>query len=301
MGLELAKILYTLHATVYVGARSLERFGPAAEVIRQECPESKGALKPFIADLSSLATIRPAVDAFLGEEHRLDVLFLNAGVMTPPPGSKTKDGHDMKFGTNCLSSFLLITLLTPIMSRVSTHFCHPNSSIRVISVASLFSINTPSGGVHFETSETSSGPKQLKGMDHYMQTKSGLYFLSREFSRRQLRPQTDENGMPNRNPAGVLHITLNPGLMKTELQRHAPTPVRSIMGAVFKSPKYGAYTELYAGLSPDVKDGDFVIPWGRKGQVPEHLRESLKEGKAGEKSVSARFYEWCEEQVRPFI
>ena len=67
------------------------------------------------------------------------------------------------------------------------------------------------------------------------------------------------------------------------------------MDVLSKGPKYGAYTELYAGLAPVVKDGDFVMPWGRKGIVPAYIVEStmVKDGT----SVSARFYEWCEEQV----
>lgn len=218
--------------------------------------------------------------------------------MTPPAGSKTADGFDLEMGVHCLAGFLLVSLLQPILSNTASHFCHPNTSIRVVYVSSLLNLSTPNGGV-----QLSSGvPKQLSGMQHYMQTKAGIYFLAQEFSRRQKEkgPGTDEQGLETRNPAGVLHVALNPGLMKTELQRHAPPPMRGIMGAVFKGPKYGAYTELYAGLAPDVKDGDFVIPWGRKGCVPDHIRGSTG-AKAGEKSVSARFYEWCQEQAKPFM
>jgi hypothetical protein len=48
-----------------------------------------------------------------------------------------------------------------------------------------------------------------------------------------------------------------------------------------------------------MRDGDFVVPWGRKGIVPAYIMESTmaKEGM----SVSARFYEWCEEQVTSFM
>jgi retinol dehydrogenase-12 len=91
IGLALAKILYTLHATVYIGARSQSSYTTAFETIASSYPDSKGVLKPFIADLASLKTIKPAVDVFLKEEFKLDVLFLNAGIMTPPPGSRTED------------------------------------------------------------------------------------------------------------------------------------------------------------------------------------------------------------------
>lgn len=306
-GLALAKILYGLNATIYLGARSQSRYDTAISDIKSHCPHSKGTLQPFIADLSSLQTIKPAVTAFLAQSYRLDVLFLNAGVMTPPPNSKTADGYDLELGTNCLASFLLVQLLLPIMETTASHFCHPNPSIRIAWVSSLLNISTPSGGVQFDAA--TGAPKQLKAMENYMQSKAGVYLLAQEFALRQSQSKSQSeasessaaNEMKHGNPHGVLHVLLNPGFMKTELQRHAPPPMRAVMSTVFKGPKYGAYTELYAGLAPNVKSGDFVIPWGRKGDVPCHLKESTKAGKEGEKSVSAKFYEWCEEQVRPFI
>ena len=302
VGLELAKKLYRLHATVYIGARSAARCDEGISVIKMAVPESKGALKPFVADLADLSTIKAAVQEFLKNEHRLDVLFLNAGVMTPPPNSKTPQGHDLELGTNCLASFLLVSLLQPIMHNVASHFCHPNQSIRVVWVSSLLNMSTPHGGVQLDSNGV---PKQLKAMENYMQTKAGVYLLAHEFSQRQHQSSssapstTTPNESSHGNPHSIQNITLNPGLMKTELQRHVPAPGRVIMGAVFKGPEYGALTELYGGLAPGLNDGDFVIPWGRKGSVPEHIVESTKA--VDGKSVSGQFYDWCSEQVKPFM
>jgi NAD(P)-dependent dehydrogenase (short-subunit alcohol dehydrogenase family) len=302
VGLELAKILYRLNATVYVGARSTSRCDEGISNIKIAVPSSKGNLKPFVADLANLSTIKPAVDLFLSQEYRLDVLFLNAGVMTPPPNSKTPQGVDLELGTNCLSSFLLVSLLQPIMHNVASHFCHPNQSIRVVWVASLLNMSTPDGGVQLDDNGV---PKQFKGMDNYMQSKAGVYLLAHEFSRRQKHtlPSATTSTAPNEsnhgNPHSIQHITLNPGLMKTELQRHVPAPGRVLMGAIFKGPEYGALTELYAGLAPGVNDGDFVIPWGRKGEVPAHIVESTKD--LDGKSVSSQFWEWCAAQTKPFM
>jgi retinol dehydrogenase-12 len=194
------------------------------------------------------------------------------------------------------------------MQSVSTHFCHPNTSVRVIWVSALLNLSTPQGGVQLIPSvsttspATSWTPKQFSGMQQHMQTKAGVYLLAQEFSRRPPPlPSGSHSPALRQNPHNVLHVAVNPGFVKTNLHRHAALPLRGIMGAVFKSPKYGAYTELYAGLAPGVKQGDFIIPWGRKGCVPEHLSASLEVGDEGLKSVSARFYEWCEEQVKPFM
>jgi NAD(P)-dependent dehydrogenase (short-subunit alcohol dehydrogenase family) len=307
VGFSLATILYSLNATVYIGGRSSSRCEEAITTIKDTIPTSKGNLKPFIADLANLTTIKPAVTTFLSQEDRLDVLFLNAGIMTPPASSKTVQGYDLELGVNCLSSFLLVQLLQPTMADVARHFCHPNQSIRVVWVSSLLNFSTPDGGVQLDDAGV---PKQLEGMANYMLTKAGAYLLAHEFAaRNKLAGKADPKASTvggsadearSSNPFGVLHVSLNPGLMKTELQRHAPPPMRGVMSAVFKGPKAGAYTELYAGLAPGVESGDYVIPWGRKGSAPAHVVQSTK-GENGEFSVSKRFYEWCEQQVQPFV
>lgn len=61
------------------------------------------------------------------------------------------------------------------------------------------------------------------------------------------------------------------------------------------APVYGAYTELFAGLAPEagnIKEGEWVIPWGR---VVEVRKDLLTEGKA------QPFWEWSEKQVESYV
>jgi retinol dehydrogenase 12 len=99
VGLELAKILYLAGGTVHVACRSSARCEEAIEAVigqtqgakaKGEGPKSKGRLEKMIIDLSDLATVKPAVQAFLKKEGRLDVLVHNAAVMEPLPNSKDK-------------------------------------------------------------------------------------------------------------------------------------------------------------------------------------------------------------------
>ncbi|KAF2183638.1 NAD(P)-binding protein [Zopfia rhizophila CBS 207.26] len=284
VGLELAKILYAKNGIVYVAARSSKRANAAIEVISQAIKESKGALNAMVLDLADLKTIQPAVRQFQAQQSRLDVLFLNAGVMTPPANSKTVDGHDLELGTNCLGSFLLTRLLEPTLKATVSAPGTPSRGVRVVWVSSFLNLGTPAGGVQFDDK---GNPVQLKAMDNYMQSKAGIYLLAHEFAQK-------------RADDGVLHVCLNPGLMKTELQRHGPPPMRLIMGAVLKGPKYGAYTELYAGLSSDVNNGGYYIPWGRRGFAPDHVEASCKPS-GGKASISSRFFDWCEGEVSKFL
>ncbi len=90
VGFELAKILYSKGGTVYIAARSTKRATEAISRIESQELKSTGSLKPMIINLADLSTMKPAIEAFLKQETRLDVLVHNAGIMEPPAGSKTK-------------------------------------------------------------------------------------------------------------------------------------------------------------------------------------------------------------------
>ena len=108
---ELAANLYNLHATVYLNTASITLYDETINSIKAKSPTSKGTLKPFIADLSNLQTIKPAVEAFQNDEYRLDVLFLNPSGVAPQEKRKTVNDYDFEIGTTCLASFLLVFLL----------------------------------------------------------------------------------------------------------------------------------------------------------------------------------------------
>lgn len=284
VGLELAKLLYSKNGSVYVAARSQKRAQEGIDAIKKSVTKSRGSLGSVVVDLADLSTIKLGVEQFTRQQPRLDALFLNAGVMTPPAGSKTTQGHDLELGVHCLAGFLLAKLLEPTLTATAALPDTPRGSVRVVWVSSLLNLGTPPGGVAFDSQGK---PVQLKAMDNYMQSKAGMYLLSHEFSVRK-------------NGTGVSHVCLHPGLMKTELQRYGPPPMKLIMGAVFKGPRYGAYTELYAGLSPDVKNGGYYIPWGRPGFAPPHVEASCK-SEGGKPSIASRFYEWCDSASASYV
>ncbi len=67
--------------------------------------------------------------------------------------------------------------------------------------------------------------------------------------------------------------------------------------------RYGAYTELFAALSPDVTpahSGSFILPWGRFGTVPDHIEESMKPPADGGKSLLEKFIAYCERATTAF-
>ncbi|KPI42426.1 putative oxido [Cyphellophora attinorum] len=188
IGAELARMLYTKHATVYLAARSQEKLEKAKAAIEAAVPQSEGRLELLLLDLSDLASIKRSAEDFLVREKSLHVLIHNAGVMIPPSGSKTKDGYDLEMGTNCLGPWLFNHHLLQLMMKTTAHRleegCSPEVARgRIIFAASSAILTAPAGGVVYD--KTSGAPKILpKPLDNYSQSKAANVFLAVEVARR---------------------------------------------------------------------------------------------------------------------
>ncbi|KAL2850724.1 hypothetical protein BJY01DRAFT_125756 [Aspergillus pseudoustus] len=289
VGFEAAAILYSKNATVYLAARSSEKATTAIAAIKgsAECAGSRGTLRFLSLDLSDLPSIKSSAQEVLQRETRLDILIHNAAVMRPPPGSTTSLGHDLEMGTNCLGPFTFNDLLLPLMRHTVANA--PKDSVRVVWLSSIIAFGVVRGGFVFD--DRTGSPAVLKdALENYMQSKVGNVFFASEMARRM---GTD----------GIISLSVNPGLMKTELQRHAPPIQSTIMGIVFKPPRYGAYSELFAALSSQItasQNGAFIIPWGRFGPIPHHIKQALSPKSEGGTGVAEKFWDWCEKETAAY-
>ena len=72
---------------------------------------------------------------------------------------------------------------------------------------------------------------------------------------------------------------------------------------ILYEPKYGAYTELYCGLSPDITmqhTGGYVIPWGRISKPRNDIVQAMKPLNEGGKNAAERFYKYCEKETSSY-
>lgn len=241
-------MLYYKHGRVYVAARSEEKALQAIEDIKAAAPDSKGELVFLHLDLADLRTIKASANQFLSKESRLDVLFNNAGVMVPDPSSRTAQGYEMQLGVNNVGTFMFTELLTPLI--VDTAKTAPENSVRVIWVASSAADapTAPTNGVDMDNLDYS---KDKSDMYKYMVSKGGNVLHSYEYSRRHASD-------------GIVSVALNPGNLNSDLWRTQGWAASAFLKAVFLHPvKNGAYTELFAGLSPKVTmkhPGDWSKP-----------------------------------------
>ncbi|UKZ79214.1 hypothetical protein TrVFT333_006964 [Trichoderma virens FT-333] len=253
IGLAVATALFHANATrVYLLGRS----------------DSAGETAFLHLDLSDLQSIKHTAEAFLSAETRLDVIWHNAGVMAPPEGSVSKQGHELSFATNVLGPFLLQQFLTPILLKTA------ESGL----------VLEASDGILWDDWALSS--PEFSGLNgrvqRYVQSKWANAILAVEMARRY--PQ-------------IVSSSFNPGAIKTDLTRHAPGILKSIQGFLSYPVRFGALTELQAGFGSEVAEynGCYLIPWGKVGSPIPKVVEGIEKRASGE-----RLWNLCDGLVKEF-
>ncbi|KAF6801064.1 short-chain dehydrogenase [Colletotrichum sojae] len=271
LGKELAKMLYEKNAKVYIAARSEDKSTSTIAEIKALHPHSRGQLIFLRLDLNDLSTIERSTREFLSKENRLDVLWNNAGVMTPPQGSKTAQGYELQLGVNALAPFLFTHFLRPALAAAG--------SARVIWVASSAAFFAPTPAIDFGNMDYA---KDESPMDKYARSKAGTILLATEFARRNAAD-------------GIFSISLDPGISLTDLQRTFTGFQKLVARIIAQEPKNCAYTELFAGLSPDVTEknsGGWIVPFGR-----------LEKGRVDiwDEELAKKYWEWTMGELRPYL
>ncbi|KAJ8591108.1 NAD(P)-binding protein [Rhizopogon salebrosus TDB-379] len=266
IGKETAKALLAHNAKVYVAARSQEKVEAAIKDLKNSTGKEAIFLK---LDLGDLKSVKAAAEEYLSKETKLDVLFNNAGVMVPPKDLLTMDGYDLQFGTNVLGHFYFTKLLLPTL--LATAKSAPDGKVRVITTSS--SAHTL-GGLNFNTFKDCPARKKLSIWELYGQSKTAPLELARRYG-----------------SEGIVSISLNPGNIKTDLQRHVSSFQRGVFNYFLYDVEYGALTQLYAGTVPEAVElnGKYLVPWARVGPT----RKDAQDPKIGE-----ALWGWLEEQVK---
>ena len=100
----------------------------------------------------------------------------------------------------------------------------------------------------------------------------------------------------------VLGVPLNPRNLRTDLFNQQGLLFRLQVLLMHYHPVKGAYTQLFAGLSPDlVKPGSYVLPWGRVGPICDDLQMAARPESVGGGDLTREFWDWSEKQVERFV
>lgn len=231
-------MLYSKNGKVYIAARSEERANKAIEEIRKVAPTSKGALVFLPLDLSDLTTIKASSQRFLVAEPKLHVLFNNAGVqvLDPLDKAKTKQGYEIHIGVNNVGTFLFTRFLTPLL--VATAKTELPNTVRVVWVSSSGTEFTAPNNIGIEIDNLDYHVEK-PAMVRYGLSKAGNWLQGVEMAKRYKKD-------------GVISIPLNPGNLASDLYREQGSVFKLVTKLILYPSVNGAYTELYAGLSPEI-------------------------------------------------
>ncbi|KAF8438352.1 hypothetical protein L210DRAFT_3543643 [Boletus edulis BED1] len=270
IGKETARVLLTKNAKVWITARDQSK----GEATLKELKDVTGKdANLIIVNLANLKNIKGAAEEFNSKETQLNVLFNNAGVMVPPIDMLTDDGYDLQFGTNVLGHFYFTKLVLPALLSTAK-----SSSDGIARIVNTSSNGHWFAGLNYDTMKDSPERRRASPWQLYGQSKSGNIIFASELSRRY-------------GDQGIVSTSLNPGGIKTDLQRHMGSFFQWISPYYLYDVSYGAITQLYAGTTPDGKslNGKYLIPWARIGNPRPDTQDS---------EVGKKLWEYLEEQVK---
>ncbi|KAI1199184.1 hypothetical protein F5X97DRAFT_341765 [Nemania serpens] len=198
-------------------------------------------------------------------------------------------------GMRCVGALLFTELLRPFLrSAASDGATRPGSTRGLWLTSNLIDTTAPFNGVEFAQPEHG----YLDGPQNYAASKAGTWILARELGRRY-----------GHGADGIVSLAVNPGVARAGSYAGTSWAVMAVLNiALMHDTIYGAYTELYAGLSPDIRPEDqagLILPWGRIGSVELAWRQDIIRAIEPESEGGLRdgekLWNWCEEQWTPHL
>lgn len=240
LGYETALALAQKEAKVILACRNTTKAENAKSKMLQTAPDAD--IEVLQLDLSKLSSVRAAAKSYQSKYNRLDLLINNAGVMMPPY-TLTEDGFELQFGVNHLGHFLFTGLLLDMILKT------PNARI-----VSLSSIAHKSGIINFDDLQSE---KKYSASKAYGQSKLACLMFAYELQRK----------LEKAGYQSTISVAAHPGVSPTELIRHMPKWLVSILSAtigrlVTHPPEEGAKPTLMAALDSNVDGGNYFGPTG---------------------------------------
>ncbi|KAL4959549.1 uncharacterized protein BDV14DRAFT_212276 [Aspergillus stella-maris] len=257
---------------VFLAARTESKARDAIADLESTAPNVKLTWLPL--DLSSIKSVTEAAELFTQHADRLDVLLLNAGVMSLPPG-ETDLGHEIQLGTNHTGHFLLTKLLLPILLKTAEE---SGSDVRVVSLSSIGHNLSPG----FETILDQGELKKCNTHARYGASKAANILFAGELARRY---------------PSLTAVSVHPGIILTDLYTSikANNPfagvglkILSVFGTKVEE---GAWNQLWAGFGAkkdELVNGAYYVPVGN-GKPGNRFVVDVEKGR--------KLWEWTEEEL----
>lgn len=239
IGRVTARELARAGALVVLANRSVER---SADAMR-EIASVGGRAEVYPLDLGSLASVQQFAAKLSAAVPRVDLLIANAGLAGVRELSK--DGFELTFAVNHLGHFALTQALLPKLSGG-----------RVVVVAS--DAHYGAKGIDFDRLQS---PATFRGMfPAYAVSKLANVLFARELCQRH--PE-------------ILACSLHPGVIKSDIWRRIPQPIRWLFTRSMITVEQGAVTSLHCATADDIAPGFYYDKSAIKPPSQEALDDSL--------------------------
>jgi NAD(P)-dependent dehydrogenase (short-subunit alcohol dehydrogenase family) len=253
IGRAVAEALAAAGITVAIVARDAVR----GEQARTEISAATGSqrVELFVGDLSDLASVQ-RLSAAVAEAHpSLDVVVHCAAVYNARR-TVTDDGFETMFATNVLGAFLLTNLLL--------------EQLRASGAARVIVLTAPST-VRLDFDDLQ-GERRFRSLTAFGATKAADLLFTLELARRL-------------EGTGVTANAVHPGLVRTNLMRQSPAPLRWATRLLSAPPERAAAAITPLALAPEYasQTGRFYRA-GREIEPPPYTRDP---------EVAKRLWEVC--------
>lgn len=268
---------------IYLVARTESKATAAIEDVQSQVPNAP--ITFLQCDLTSLPSIQECAKRFNAKEPRLDLLFLNAGIMAVPAAT-TEQGYEIQFGTNHVGHALLTKLLLPTLLKTAEQ---KDADVRIISLSSVGHKIGPAGGIKFN--DLKSDMNNYTTSSRYGQSKLANILFARGLNKRY-------------GEKGITAVSVHPGLVNTNLYATAFEKYgvfgrigHMVRDLAFTRMADGAKNQLWAAVAPkgnsqgEVLRGEYYTPVGIAGNGNKY---------AVDEKLADELWEWSEKELEVY-
>ncbi|EXJ79272.1 hypothetical protein A1O3_08774 [Capronia epimyces CBS 606.96] len=240
-------------ARIYLCARRRSAAEAAAAELKSACRYDR--IDVLDLDLASLDSVKKCAADFNQREHRLDLLFLNAGVAGTAP-ALSPEGYEFQFAVNHMGHALLTQLLLPKM--LQTRRSDPKADVRIVATASDAAFSDPvlpKGGLALNAMRQ---PNAYGPLSLYAHSKLANVLFIRKLS--QLYPE-------------ISATAVHPGVVKSDIWGKGAGGLmtmllKPVVWATAVNVDQGAKSQLWCATAPlggatGVKSGQYYQPVGK--------------------------------------
>jgi len=257
-------------AELWIAARSEDSGNATVAEVKKISPKVHARFLRL--DLSSFKSVKEGAKIFLSSASRLDILYLNAGIMGGP-AVITEDGYERQFGTNHMGHALLCKLLKPLMLKTASI---PGADVRVIVLSSA---GHRFGKKTLLYNSMKSPAENVSPIDKYCHSKLANVLYARALARHI--PQiTSVSIYPGDIATGL--FSTNGGSWFITMLRLVVVPLVSV------SVEEGVKNQLWAAFAKGVDNGEYYEPVGVAG------KGSIQ---AYDDKEAEKFWQWTEKEL----